>query len=109
MSSVDGIAIVEAERHQPEPGGCTCGFCAWSVEHVAVMVARAVRVDPDDPATIEAAARAAFDHAAAKRGMPPVGDVSWHHIRAYPLADDAASDAFRLARRVLAAVTQETQ
>jgi hypothetical protein len=36
------IATEVAERHQPEPGGCTCGFCAWSGEHVALMVAGAI-------------------------------------------------------------------
>lgn len=34
-----GFAAMFVQDHQPEPGGCTCGFCAWSVEHVAVSLA----------------------------------------------------------------------
>lgn len=38
---VISVAQVEAELHQPESGvGCTCGFCAWSVEHVLVISMR---------------------------------------------------------------------
>lgn len=39
---VIAVAQVEAENHQPDDkrGGCTCGFCAWSVEHVLVMSLR---------------------------------------------------------------------
>lgn len=35
------LALREAESHQPdrERGGCTCGFCAWTGEHLALMVA----------------------------------------------------------------------
>lgn len=35
---------IEAEDHQLEEqgGGCTCGFCAWSVEHVIIMAIREV-------------------------------------------------------------------
>ncbi len=37
-----GFALVEAARHRKdrERGGCTCGFCAWSVEHVLIMSVR---------------------------------------------------------------------
>jgi hypothetical protein len=42
IAAVDGRAAVEAERHQPEPGGCTCGFSVWSTEHVVIMTARVV-------------------------------------------------------------------
>lgn len=36
--NVEGYIAMFAERHQPESGGgCTCGFCAWSGEHVALM------------------------------------------------------------------------
>jgi hypothetical protein len=41
-AEVDALARTEYERHQPEPGGCTCGFCAWSVEHVVIMCCRRV-------------------------------------------------------------------
>lgn len=36
------LAQVEAENHQPDDkrGGCSCGFCVWSVEHVLVMSMR---------------------------------------------------------------------
>lgn len=36
------VAQVEAENHREdrERGGCTCGFCAWSAEHVLVMSMR---------------------------------------------------------------------
>lgn len=34
-----GFAAMFVQDHQIEPGGCTCGFCAWSVEHVAVSLA----------------------------------------------------------------------
>ncbi len=37
---LEAIAGSAAARHLPEPGGCICGFCAWSVEHVAIMVVR---------------------------------------------------------------------
>lgn len=35
---------IEAEDHQPDEkrGGCTCGFCAWSVDHVLIMAIREV-------------------------------------------------------------------
>lgn len=35
-------AQIEAEQHHMEDmgGGCTCGFCVWSVEHVLVMSMR---------------------------------------------------------------------
>lgn len=34
-------AQIEAESHKPEQGGgCTCGFCVWSVQHVVVMSVR---------------------------------------------------------------------
>lgn len=38
----EGLAKAEAERHLPdmERGGCTCGFCAYSIEHVVVMSVR---------------------------------------------------------------------
>ena len=40
---MEGFACLEAEKHQEEQhGGCTCGFCAWSVEHVVVMTVREV-------------------------------------------------------------------
>jgi hypothetical protein len=31
-----------ADRHRPDEkrGGCVCGFCAWSPEHVAIMAYR---------------------------------------------------------------------
>jgi hypothetical protein len=37
------VAQTEAERHRPDDkrGGCTCGFCVWSAEHVLVMSMRA--------------------------------------------------------------------
>lgn len=39
---LEGWISVKAERHRPDEqrGGCTCGFCAWSVEHVAIMAYR---------------------------------------------------------------------
>ncbi len=35
-------ALILADKHQPdrERGGCTCGFCAWSADHVLIMVLR---------------------------------------------------------------------
>jgi hypothetical protein len=35
-------AAVAAERHiaDTERGGCSCGFCVWSVEHVVIMAIR---------------------------------------------------------------------
>ena len=52
VQAAEGHAKIEAARHQPEPGGCTCGFCAWSVEHVVVMSLRAALAVPaDQPAT----------------------------------------------------------
>lgn len=50
VRDLEGWALVEAEKHQPEPGGCTCGFCAWSVEHVVIMSLRAVLQLPGGPA-----------------------------------------------------------
>ena len=35
-----GTVYEHLERHKPEPGGCTCGFCAYSVEHVMEMFVR---------------------------------------------------------------------
>lgn len=33
-----GVAHEHLERHKPEPGGgCTCGFCVYSAEHVLMM------------------------------------------------------------------------
>ncbi len=35
-------ALIFAEKHEPddERGGCTCGFCVWSSDHVLIMVLR---------------------------------------------------------------------
>lgn len=40
LRGLRGLVAMEAEKHQPdhERGGCTCGFCAWSAEHVVLMV-----------------------------------------------------------------------
>lgn len=42
--AAEGWALLEAEKHRPEPGEsyCACGFCVWSVEHVVVMVLRSM-------------------------------------------------------------------
>lgn len=39
---VIAIAQMHAEGHQEDHvrGGCTCGFCVWSVDHVLVMSMR---------------------------------------------------------------------
>lgn len=39
---LEGWVGLMADKHRPDEqrGGCTCGFCAWSVEHVAVMAYR---------------------------------------------------------------------
>lgn len=39
-----GWVQTEAEDHQPEKDGCgcTCGFCAWSIDHVIIMAIREV-------------------------------------------------------------------
>jgi hypothetical protein len=43
IQAVEGHAKIEAEKHLPDMqnGGCTCGFCAYSIEHVVVMSLRA--------------------------------------------------------------------
>lgn len=33
---------VAMEKHAPEPGGCICGFCAYSAEHAMIMAVREV-------------------------------------------------------------------
>jgi hypothetical protein len=39
LRSLDGWVIGAADKHREDTkrGGCTCGFCAWSPEHVAIM------------------------------------------------------------------------
>lgn len=39
---LEGYIALFAEDHQHDlrRGGCTCGFCAWSPEHVAIMAYR---------------------------------------------------------------------
>lgn len=39
LRNLDGYIIGAAENHREDTkrGGCTCGFCAWSPEHVAIM------------------------------------------------------------------------
>jgi len=39
LRHLDGYIIGAAEKHREDTkrGGCTCGFCAWSPEHVAIM------------------------------------------------------------------------
>lgn len=39
VEELRAAALVHARDHQPdrERGGCTCGFCAWSVDHVVTM------------------------------------------------------------------------
>lgn len=39
---LEGRISLNAEAHRPDEvrGGCMCGFCAWSVEHVAIMAYR---------------------------------------------------------------------
>lgn len=41
----EGVLLLAVGRHRPEnPGpGCTCGFCAWTAEHVVVMAYREAR------------------------------------------------------------------
>lgn len=43
-SEQEASLVFAAERHEPDStrGGCTCGFCAWSVEHVVRMAWREV-------------------------------------------------------------------
>lgn len=42
VAEVETFAGVMAAYHRPDEtrGGCICGFCAWSVEHVAIMSVR---------------------------------------------------------------------
>lgn len=42
LRNLDGEIIGEAMKHREDTdrGGCTCGFCAWSPEHVAIMAYR---------------------------------------------------------------------
>ena len=35
-----GAKVAILEQHKPEPGGCTCGFCVYSAEHVLEMFLR---------------------------------------------------------------------
>lgn len=39
---LEGFIRTYAEQHREDTvnGGCTCGFSAWSAEHVAVMAYR---------------------------------------------------------------------
>ena len=40
-ADLEPYAAMEAEKHRAEEGGgCICGFCAWSVEHVVIMSIR---------------------------------------------------------------------
>jgi hypothetical protein len=36
----EGMAHKCLAVHKPEPGGCTCGFCNYSIEHVLISFAR---------------------------------------------------------------------
>lgn len=57
VDQLSALAQGEAARHKPdeERGGCTCGFCAWSVEHVAIMSVReACRLLPLESLTMSA-------------------------------------------------------
>jgi hypothetical protein len=42
MAAIETWAGIAAAKHRPDEkrGGCECGFCAWSVEHVAIMSVR---------------------------------------------------------------------
>jgi hypothetical protein len=44
VSELEGDALMEAEKHQPEKDGfgCDCGFVAWSVEHVMMKTLRVI-------------------------------------------------------------------
>lgn len=39
---LEGLVSLMAAKHLPDKdrGGCICGFCAWSVDHVAIMAYR---------------------------------------------------------------------
>lgn len=39
---LEGWVAMMADKHRLEPNGfgCTCGFCVWSGEHVAIMAYR---------------------------------------------------------------------
>jgi hypothetical protein len=41
-NQIEAAAGIMAAKHKPDEkrGGCECGFCAWSVEHVAIMSVR---------------------------------------------------------------------
>jgi hypothetical protein len=42
MYPLEGWVALKAEDHveDRERGGCICGFCAWSPQHVAIMAYR---------------------------------------------------------------------
>lgn len=53
MSEIDlevRAAMESASHHPDEIRGCECGFCVWSVEHVAIMSVRAaLAAEPSGP------------------------------------------------------------
>ena len=80
-------ALEESADHQSDDvrGGCTCGFCVWSQDHLALMVASRVErsmmgSDPNIPKTDDDQARAVIADlqtqlAACREALARIGDA----------------------------------
>lgn len=66
VRAVEPRAVQETGNHRPDEkrGGCSCGFCAWSVEHVVIMSVRA-----------------------ALAVTPPKDSDTHHYSRGYPISN----------------------